>query len=53
MFHINKEIKNFLNSNNIKHIDGDKNKTESQIMFERGYGRICDCGSMKFELKLK
>jgi len=31
----------------------DKNKTESQIMFERGYDRIWDCGSMKFELKLK
>jgi hypothetical protein len=30
----------------------DKNKTESQIMFERGFDRIWDCGSMKFELKL-
>lgn len=30
-----------------------KNKTESEIMFERGFDRIWDCGSMKFELNLK
>lgn len=30
----------------------DKNKTESQIMEERGFDRIWDCGSMKFELKV-
>ena len=30
----------------------DKHKTEQQIMFERGFDRIWDCGSMKFELYL-
>jgi hypothetical protein len=30
----------------------DSNKTESQIMAERGYLKIYDCGHMKFELKL-
>ena len=28
----------------------DPNKTEKQIMEERGYSRIWDCGAMKFEL---
>lgn len=31
----------------------DPNKTEHQIMNERGYLRIYDCGQMKFELKLE
>jgi hypothetical protein len=26
----------------------DKNKTESQIMIDRGYYRIYDCGNAKF-----
>lgn len=30
----------------------DQNKTEWEIMQEKGYDRIWDCGSMKFELKL-
>lgn len=30
----------------------DKNKTESTIMFENGYDKIWDCGSLKFELIL-
>jgi hypothetical protein len=30
----------------------DINKTESEIMFENGYDKIWDCGSLKFELKL-
>jgi len=29
----------------------DKNKTESQIMKEIGYGKIYDCGSLKYEMK--
>lgn len=29
----------------------DASKTESEIMFERGFDRIWDCGSMKFEYK--
>ena len=29
----------------------DPNKTEEQIMFERGYDRIWDCGQLKFEKK--
>ena len=29
----------------------DKNKSESKIMFERGFDRIWDCGSMKFIYK--
>jgi hypothetical protein len=28
----------------------DKNKTEKEIMFEIGYLRLYDCGSMKFEM---
>lgn len=28
----------------------DKNLTEAQIMFDNGYDRIWDCGSMKFEM---
>jgi hypothetical protein len=28
----------------------DKNKTENEIMFDRGYDRIWDCGSFKYEL---
>jgi hypothetical protein len=31
----------------------DRKKTESQIMLDRGFDRIWDCGSMKFELKLR
>lgn len=31
----------------------DPNKTESQIMFDLGYDRIWDCGSIKYELNLK
>ncbi len=31
----------------------DAQKTEHQIMSERGYMRIYDCGNMKFELKLE
>ena len=31
----------------------DSAKTEHQIMEERGYLRIYDCGSAKFELKLR
>lgn len=31
----------------------DKNKSESQIMKERGYSRIYDCGCMVFEIKTK
>ena len=27
----------------------DKNKTEKDIMKERGYNRIYDCGSLKFK----
>lgn len=29
----------------------DKNKTEAQIMFENGYTRIWDCGSLKYKYK--
>lgn len=29
----------------------DKNKTESQIMFENGYTKIWDCGSLKYKYK--
>jgi hypothetical protein len=29
----------------------DSNKTENEIMLERGYLRIFDCGNMKFEMK--
>ncbi len=29
----------------------DPNKTEAEIMFERGFDRIWDCGSMKFIYK--
>ena len=28
----------------------DKNKTEKEIMIDRGYLRIYDCGNMKFEI---
>lgn len=31
----------------------DKSKTENEIMSELGYDRIWDCGSLKYELKLK
>lgn len=31
----------------------DPNKTERQIMYELGYNRIYDCGSMKFEWRKK
>ena len=30
----------------------DKNKTEHEIMLERGYLRIYDCGNIKYELKI-
>ena len=30
----------------------DKNKTEHQIMMERGYHCVYDCGNMKFEMIL-
>jgi len=29
----------------------DKNKSESEIMFENGYDRIWDCGNLKYEYK--
>jgi hypothetical protein len=29
----------------------DKSKTEREIMIERGYNRVYDCGQLKFELK--
>lgn len=29
----------------------DKNKTEKQIMIDRNYFRIYDCGTLKFEWK--
>ena len=30
----------------------DKNKTEKEIMFERGIYRIYDCGNIRWEFKL-
>lgn len=40
------------NKSKLVNMGYDKSKTEKEIMFENGYHRIYDCGSMKYEMIL-